>query len=96
MKKLYLFFLLLFFTFKVASAQTATTQSVDFSCPGQVTVTYDLKTNCATDVVLYYSHNKYNWLPASTVTGDLKAQTSPLSYQTYRAHGVSVRCLKEY
>jgi len=75
MKKLYLFFLLSFFTFEVIIAQTSIIR-VNFSCPGQVTVTYDLKANCATDVVLYYSHNKQNWLPATTVTGDLTAQTS--------------------
>ena len=48
----------------------------NFSCPGQVTVTYDLNTDCETDVILYYSHNKRDWLPAAAVTGDLTAQTA--------------------
>jgi len=48
----------------------------NFSCPGQVTVTYDLDTSQPTDVILYYSHNKHDWLVAQTVTGDLTAQTS--------------------
>jgi len=47
-----------------------------FSCPGKVTVTYDLNTSQPTDVILYYSHNKRNWLIAETVTGDLTAQSS--------------------
>ncbi len=49
----------------------------NFSCPGQVTVTYDLGTNQPTDVTLYYSSDGGNtWLVAQTVSGDLTAQTS--------------------
>jgi uncharacterized protein (TIGR02145 family) len=46
----------------------------NFSCPGQVTVTYDLSAAQPVDVILYYSHNKRDWLIATTVTGDLTAQ----------------------
>ncbi|MDR1678711.1 MAG: leucine-rich repeat domain-containing protein [Prevotellaceae bacterium] len=49
----------------------------NFSCPGQVTVTYDLGTTNPTDVTLYYSHDGgKTWLTAQTVTGDLTAQSS--------------------
>ncbi len=49
----------------------------DFSCPGQVTVTYDLETDQPTDATLYYSSDGgKTWLIAQTVTGDLTAQTS--------------------
>ena len=71
----YLFFLLLFFTIETASAQTSNIQG-NFSCSGQVTVTYDLNTPCPVDVTLYYSHNQCDWLIAQTVTGDLTAQVT--------------------
>ena len=48
----------------------------DFSCPGQVTVTYDLVSDQPVNVTLYYSHNQCDWLIAQTVTGDLFAQTT--------------------
>ena len=69
------FMLLFLITFGTANAQVSNTQA-NFSCPGQVTVTYDLNTDCETDVILYYSHNKRDWLPAAAVTGDITAQTS--------------------
>ena len=47
-----------------------------FSCPAMVTVTYDLTTTEPTDLILYYSTDETNWLPAQTVTGDLSTQTS--------------------
>ncbi|MDR1678712.1 MAG: leucine-rich repeat protein [Prevotellaceae bacterium] len=49
----------------------------DFSCQGQVSVTYDLGTTNPTDVTLYYSpDNGKTWLTAQTVTGDLTAQST--------------------
>jgi uncharacterized protein (TIGR02145 family) len=48
----------------------------DFSCPGQVTVTYNLYSPQPVDITLYYSHNQCNWLIAQTVSGDLMAQTT--------------------
>ena len=49
----------------------------NFSCPGKVTVTYDLGTNYATDVTLYYSPDGgKTWLIAQTVSGDLLNQES--------------------
>jgi uncharacterized protein (TIGR02145 family) len=49
----------------------------NFSCPGQVTVTYNLDTTNPTDVTLYYSPDGgKTWLIAQTVSGDLTAQTS--------------------
>jgi hypothetical protein len=74
-KFLCLFFLLLFIRFGAANAQISNTQ-VDFSCPGQVTVTYDLNSALPIDVTLYYSHNKCDWLIAQTVSGDLMEQTT--------------------
>jgi uncharacterized protein (TIGR02145 family) len=62
--------------FGMMNAQTVSSTQVDFSCPGQVTVTYDLNTTQPTDVTLFYSHNKRDWLLATTVTGDLTAQTT--------------------
>ena len=58
------------------NAQTVSNTQANFSCPGTVTVTYDLKTPQPVDVILYYSHNKRDWLTAQTVTGDLTAQTT--------------------
>jgi len=49
---------------------------VDYSCPGKVTVTYDLTTAQPTDITLQYSPNKSKWLDAEAVTGDVKAQTT--------------------
>jgi len=70
-----LFFLLLFFAFGTATAQVSNTQA-DFSCPGQVTVTYDLISAQPVNATLYYSPNKCDWVIAATVTGDLFAQTT--------------------
>jgi uncharacterized protein (TIGR02145 family) len=48
-----------------------------FSCPGEVSVTYDLGTNFPTDATLYYSPDGgKTWLTAQTVTGDLTAQST--------------------
>lgn len=68
--------ILLFLGSIAHAADTAEIRTVNFSCPGQVTVTYDLTTAQPTNVTLYYSHNKRDWLRAETVTGDLTAQTS--------------------
>jgi len=57
------------------SLTTATAQTynirADFSCSGQVTVTYDLAVDCPSraDVALYYSPNNRDWAPATTVSG---------------------------
>ncbi|MCL2041216.1 MAG: fibrobacter succinogenes major paralogous domain-containing protein [Bacteroidales bacterium] len=56
------------------SAAVAT--HADFSCPGEVVVTYDLESDLPVDVTLYYSPNQCDWLEAITVTGDLFAQTT--------------------
>jgi len=74
MKKI-TFFLLLLLGFGAVAAQTVTTKA-NFSCPGYVTVTYDLVSNDPVDVTLYYSRDKCTWLLAQTVTGDLLAQTT--------------------
>jgi len=79
MKQYLQIFIILLFFFGAANAQntnTADVVQVDFSCPGQVTVTYNLTADCETNVTLYYSHNTLDWLPAQTVTGDLTAQTT--------------------
>jgi len=59
----------------IGNANITNTQA-DFSCPGQVTVTYDLTTSQPVDVTLYYSHNQCDWLVAQTVSGDLFNQTT--------------------
>ena len=74
-KSSYLSFLLLCFVFGAADAQVSNTQ-VYFSCPGQITVTYDLDSDRPVDVTLYYSRNKCDWLIAKTVSGDIAAQTT--------------------
>jgi uncharacterized protein (TIGR02145 family) len=49
----------------------------NFSCPGEVSVTYDLGTNVPADATLYYSPDGGStWLTAQTVSGDLAAQTT--------------------
>lgn len=49
----------------------------NFSCPGQVNVTYNLNTSYPADVTLYYSHdNGKTWFVAQTVSGDLLNQTA--------------------
>ncbi|MDR1679641.1 MAG: leucine-rich repeat protein [Prevotellaceae bacterium] len=49
--------------------------NANFSCPGQVTVNYDLGTTDPVDVTLYYSPDGgKTWLIAQTVSGDLSAQ----------------------
>jgi len=75
MKKLHIFILSLCL-FGLANAQVSNVKA-NFSCPGQVTVTYDLNTNLPTDATLYYSHDRgKTWLIAQTVSGDLTEQTS--------------------
>jgi len=71
----HLFFVLLLFCFGTANAQISNVQA-SFSCPGVVTVTYDLNTDQLVNVTLYYSHNKHNWLPATTVRGNLRNQAA--------------------
>jgi len=61
---------------KICNASNITNTKADFSCPGQVTVTYDLTTSQPVDVTLYYSHNQCDWLVAQTVSGDLFNQTT--------------------
>ena len=72
-----LFFIGLFFALGTVSAQPAVSNiQVEFSCPGEVTVTYDLHTDCPSDATLYYSPDKRNWLKTKSVTGDLTAQST--------------------
>jgi len=71
--------LLLFLVLPGSIANAAGSTSnirVDYSCPGKVTVTYDLTTAQPTDVKLKYSPNKSKWLDADSITGDVKAQTT--------------------
>ena len=58
------------------AAGSASNIRVDYSCPGKVTVTYDLTTAQPVDVKLRYSPNKSKWLDAEAITGDVKAQTT--------------------
>ena len=58
------------------AAGSASNIRVDYSCPGKVTVTYDLATSQPADLTLKYSPDKKEWLEAKTVTGDFKAQSS--------------------
>jgi len=71
----FLLFFPFFFVFVAVNAQVSNTQA-DFSCPGQVTVTYNLNSPQPVDVTLYYSHDKCTWLLAEHVTGDLFNQTT--------------------
>ena len=73
--KFYLLFLPLLFAFVAVDAQPTVTH-VDFSCPGGITVTYNLNSPQPVDVTLYYSPDKCTWLQAITVTGDLTNQTT--------------------
>ena len=66
---------LLLLSFATGYAQqpnVATATHADFSCPGEITVTYDLVSDqqSVDTVTLYYSPNKCNWLKAISVTGD--------------------------
>jgi len=75
-----IFLFLLGFPCSIANAaDSASNIRVDYSCPGKVTVTYDLTTAQPTDVKLRYSPNKSKWLDAEAVTGDVKAQTTGTS-----------------
>jgi uncharacterized protein (TIGR02145 family) len=56
--------------------EAVTTTQVDFSCSGEITVTYDLNSPNPVDVMLYYSHNQCDWIVAQTVSGDLFDQTT--------------------
>jgi len=60
---------------EVTNAQISNIHA-DFSCPEHVTITYDLNTNQPVDLILYYSHNKCDWMIAQTVSGDLTAQST--------------------
>ena len=72
-----IFCLYLCFVVGTADAQTGISNvKVEFSCPGQITITYDLNANCETNVTLYYSSNQHDWLPTQSVTGDLTAQST--------------------
>ena len=58
------------------AAGSASNIRVDYSCPGKVTVTYDLTTTLLTNIKLKYSPDKSKWLDAIAVTGDIKTQTT--------------------
>jgi uncharacterized protein (TIGR02145 family) len=64
-----LLLLLLFLFFPAANAQISNIQA-NFSCPGEITVTYDLQGSKPKYVTLYYSSDKCTWLEAITVEGD--------------------------
>ena len=64
------------FSSTVHADGTGKVRAVDYSCPGKVTITYDLTTSQPAGVELYYSPNKTDWALAKTVTGDNKAQSS--------------------
>ena len=74
-KSTFLIFMLLSLAFVSAPAQVSNTRA-NLSAPGQVTITYNLKSDCPIDVVLYYSLDKCDWLPAATVTGALVNQST--------------------
>ena len=79
MKNIFYFTTLFLFMagFGSAFAQSTSNVQASFSCvTGKTTVTYDLTTQCHTDVTLYYSHDKINWLLAQTVSGNLTSQTT--------------------
>jgi len=79
MRRLFLIIRLLLFLvlpYSIANADSASNIRVDYSCPGKVTVTYDLTTSQPVDITLKYSPNKSKWLDADAVTGDITAQTS--------------------
>ncbi|MCL2041218.1 MAG: fibrobacter succinogenes major paralogous domain-containing protein [Bacteroidales bacterium] len=62
--------------FPPSSPSAAVATHADFSCPGEVVVTYDLVSDLPVDVTLYYSPNQCDWLEAISVTGDLFDQTT--------------------
>ena len=60
-----------------ANAQTVSNVSSTFSCPGEMTIIYDLNTTTATNVTVSYStDNGQIYHPCTTVTGDLNNQSS--------------------
>ena len=67
-----------FLPFSAFAQSEATISDLDFSCPGIVTVTYDLDLGPCNfvDVTLYYSSENCGWVEAITVTGDLTSQTT--------------------
>ena len=67
------FIAFLFFPFSVFAQATVT--EVLYSCPGQITVTYNLNSVCAVDVTLEYSYDCETWTEAHKVEGDLEKQT---------------------
>ena len=54
----------------------ATITNLDFSCPGIVTVTYDLDVSRCVNVTLEYSSENCGWMPALGAEGDLTSQTT--------------------
>ena len=65
----YIFSALLLFCSSALMAQISN-QQFHFSCPGGVTITYDLACD-ATDVTLWYSADMSSWAKAMTVDGDV-------------------------
>jgi len=76
MKRLYLIILSLFLL-GLANAQTVSNVHSTFSCPGEITVTYDLNTTTPTNITVYYSaDNGQIYHPCTTITGDLNNQNT--------------------
>jgi len=80
-----LIFVLLFLAFETANAQTtmveATITDANFTCPGEISVTYSLTSATAVDVTLFYSPDKCNWMEAIAVTGDITGITTGSGYE---------------
>ena len=58
-----------------AAFAQATVTGVLYSCPEQVTVTYNLKSTCPVNLTLQYSHDCKTWTEAVEVEGNLANQT---------------------
>ena len=79
MKRLFLIVLSLF-SFGLANAQTVSNVRSTFSCPGKMTINYDLymmSNESTTNVTVSYStDNGQNYYPCTTVSGNLSNQTT--------------------
>ena len=59
------------------AAGTAKITKAEYSCPGQVIITFDLNTSSPVDLSLLYSPDKgKKWLTASAISGDVYGQTT--------------------
>ena len=78
MKRLFLIILPLFLLgIFCANAQTVSNVHSTFSCPGEVTITYDLNTPAPVGITVYYStDNGQTYHPCATVSGNLRNQST--------------------